>query len=48
MEPELVNKSRAASLPLGLYDASSVFTKTVAKPETGPSLGQSDAIAAAI
>ncbi len=45
---ELVNRTRAASLPLGLYDASSNFTGTVAKSVTGPSLGQSDAITAAL
>ncbi len=46
LKQELIDMDRAANRPLGLYDASSVFIGTVAKPVAGP-LGQSDAITAA-
>ena len=48
LNQELVHKNRAASLPLSLSDASSVFKGNIAKPVTGPSLNQFDAFTAAL
>lgn len=47
LEQELMDMDRAANQPLGLYDASSVFTGNAVKPVAGSSLGQCNAITAA-